>query len=104
MQRKPAKFDKFSQILAAKFLQFSLSLGEAKFSSLSGNCGRAVKFELGLAVLAKTLRLVSKFAPHASLAPPKSGPNLINLAKFATKFKSVKFGREVYARIKFARH
>jgi hypothetical protein len=77
LQRKPAKFDKFSQSLTAKFLQFSLSLGEAKFSSLSGNCGWAVKFERGLAVLAKTLPFSpQKFTPHASLAPPKSGSNL----------------------------
>jgi len=53
LRREPAKFDKFSQSLAAKFLQFSLSLGEAKFSSLSGNCWRAFKFERGLAVLPK---------------------------------------------------
>ena len=64
-----------------------------------------VKFECGLAVLVKTCRLAGKNLRRMQVSShQKTGQIWVNLAKFAAEFKSIKFSREVYARVKFVRH
>ena len=93
---------------------FSLPLGEAKFSNLSGNCGRVFKFERGLAPLAKAppfnrqnLRQLKALAPlaetiaQACFAEQKDGLNLANLSKklAPSNLKRLNLGAKTYLHI-----
>jgi len=93
---------------------FSLSLGEAKFSSLSGNCRRAFKFERGFALPAKTppfsrqnLCRLKALAPlaetiaRACSTEQKDGLNLANLSKklAPSNLKRLNLGAKTYLHI-----